>query len=146
MAAESVGATPVSVCVAEFPCGSWVGGSCRLRRRLASSRSSASIVSRSRMLLSLRDRELFVDQRFGLSDASISAASSRRPLGVGRDSETQPSPAAVRGPSPSSASLQSLRSRGHYQSGNCLIAYRRPGPNFGVVPALGELVRCTDSA
>ena len=35
---------PVSVCFAEFRCGSWVGGSCRARRRSASSRSPAGVM------------------------------------------------------------------------------------------------------
>src|SRR5215475_11195506 len=45
MAMESVGAGPVSVCCAEFRCGSWVGVSCRLRRRSASNRSPAVVMA-----------------------------------------------------------------------------------------------------
>ena len=44
MAMESVGAGPVSVCCAEFRCGSRVGGSCMLRRRSCSNRSPAGVI------------------------------------------------------------------------------------------------------
>ena len=48
MAVECVGAIRVLVCVAEFRCGSWVGGSNSCRRSSCSSRDPAGVMASPR--------------------------------------------------------------------------------------------------
>src|SRR6476620_8596883 len=78
MAAESVGATPVSAYFAEFRSGSWVGGSRRLRRRSTSRRSPAGVMVNPRQPVEARSSTAHTSDRHEGSPGSRPMTLTRR--------------------------------------------------------------------
>ena len=78
IAAESVGATPVSACFVEFRCGSWVGGSCSVRRRSASNRSPAGVILNPRQPALARSSTAHTSDRQECSPGSRPITLTRR--------------------------------------------------------------------